>query len=324
MYELTSKGNHVRATYRNKKSIDKTRQIFSYYDPAAIDLLNDVEWVKCDIQDVCQLDLVSRGVDEIYHCAGMVSFSKKHHAQVLKTNVEGTANILQAAMLNDVSKFCHVSSIASFGRPEKSNQAIDESALREENERSSVYGISKYLAELEVWRAVEEGLNAVIINPSTIIGSGNWNSGSSALFSRVWDGLSYYTEGINGFVDVRDVVKVMKSLMDKNVFREQYIVVSENLSFKELISFIAKGLDLNAPTIRANRMISEIAWRLEKIRCAIRNSDPVITKESAQIALDTQYYSNRKIRELLNLDFIPIQQSVSDTTKNFLHPIMRK
>ena len=324
LYELTSKGNYVRATFRNKKSIAKTRQIFSYYGSHGDDLLKKVEWVKCDVQDVCQLEQVSKGVEEIYHCAGMVSFSKKHHTQVLKTNVEGTANILHAAMVNDVSKFCHVSSIASFGKPEKNNQTIDESANREENERSSVYGISKYMAELEVWRAVVEGLNAVIINPSTIIGSGNWNTGSSALFSRVWEGLSYYTEGINGFVDVRDVVKIMKTLMEKNAFKEQYIIVSENLSFKELISFIAKSLNLNAPTIKANKMISEFAWRVEKIRCALSKADPVITKESAQIALDTQYYSNRKIRELLNLDFIPIKQSVSDTSKNFMNPAKRR
>ena len=318
MYDLTLNGHKVRAMYRSKSKIERTREIFSYYTDKAGDLLNEVEWVQADVNDVFQLDQVMTGIREVYHCAGVVSFNKKDHKRILDTNVNGTANMLNVSMEHGVDKFCHVSSIASFGRPEKKLNMIDETFQGEENERYSVYSMSKYYAELEVWRAIEEGLNAVIINPSTIIGSGNWATGSSALFPKVSSGLSYYTEGINGFVDVRDVVKVMKALMDKNIFRDQYILVSENLSFKEVIGAIAKNLNIKGPSIKANKFISEFAWRMEKIKCAISQKSPVITKESARIALDTQFYSNQKIRELLNLDFIPIQKSVRDVSAHFL------
>ena len=318
LYDLISDGKKVRALYRNKSRIQKTQEIFSYYTDDVKTLIEKVEWVKADINDVSNLDLAMDGIDEIYHCAGVVSFSKNDHNRMMKTNVEGTANMVNLAMQRNISKFCHVSSIASFGRPGIKNETIDESAQREENERSTMYSISKYLAELEVWRAIEEGLNAVIINPSTIIGSGNWESGSSALFPRIWKGLSYYTEGINGFIDVRDVVKVMKVLMEKNIFKDQYILVSEHLSFKDLVGSIAISLNIKEPSIKANKLISGFAWRMEKIRCMITGNDPVITRESARIALDIQFYSNKKIKDLLELDFIPIQKSVKVVSQHFL------
>ena len=324
LYDLVSDGKKVRALYRNKKNIGKTLEIFSFYTEDTNTLADRIEWVKGDVTDISQLDLAFDGIDEVYHCAGVVSFNKRDQYKILKTNVEGTANVVNLAMEKNVSKFCHVSSIASFGRPEKKTKTIDESFQREENERSSIYSTSKYLAELEVWRAIEEGLNAVIVNPSTIIGSGNWHAGSSALFPRIWKGLSYYTEGINGFVDVRDVVMIMKTLMEKNIFKDQYIVVSENLSFRELLGSIADNMNLKQPSIKANRTISGLAWRLELIRCAITGSDPVITRESARIALDTQFYSNKKIRELLNLDFIPIQRSIELVSQHFLQPSVQR
>ncbi len=320
LYDLSKGDKKMRALYRRKNHIQKTREIFSYYTDKSQELIDNIEWVKADVNDITQIDLALDGISEVYHCAGVVSFNKKDHDKIMKTNVEGTANMVNLSLEKNIEKFCHVSSIASFGRPEKNTTTIDESVQREENERSSIYSQSKYLAELEVWRAIEEGLNAVIINPSTIIGSGNWQSGSSALFPRIWKGLTYYTEGINGFVDVRDVVKIMKTLMEKNIFRDQYIVVSENISFKELINNIAQNLDINGPNVKANKFLSSLAWRMETLRCHLTGKEPVITRESARIALDQQRYSNKKIRELLNLDFIPIQKSVQEVSRHFLSP----
>ena len=317
LYELSQGSDHIRAIYRRKSGIEKTRQIFSYYGNGHGELFNKIEWVRADVLDICKLEEVCRGVKEVYHCAAVVSFDRKKHDVMYKTNVEGTANMLNAAIHSGVEKFCHVSSIASFGRPEDSENTINEKVQREENSRSSVYSISKYQAELEVWRAVEEGLNAVIINPSTIIGSGNWDSGSSALFTKVAKGLSYYTEGVNGFVDVRDVVGIMKALMEKNIFREQFILVSENLSFRDLISYMADGLGLSEPRIRASKVLSALAWRLDVMKSSLLGTDPVITKESARIALDRQFYSSEKVKERLQMEFIPIRQSILEASRNF-------
>ncbi|MEQ9063806.1 MAG: NAD-dependent epimerase/dehydratase family protein [Vicingaceae bacterium] len=317
LHSLVSGGSAIRATYRRKSSIEKTRQIFSYYGSDSLKRFHSIEWVKADLLDVCQLEKVCNGIQEVYHCAGMVSFNQKHHHLMMKTNVEGTANLLNASLNAGVTKFCHVSSIATFGRPEKNADFVHENSRHDENDRFSMYAKSKYLAELEVWRAAEEGLNAMIINPSTIIGSGNWEYGSSAIFSRVKKGLLFYTEGINGFIDVRDVVNAMKALMERNAFREQFILVGENLSFKVLLSYISEGLGLKAPAYRATKIMSEILWRFEQIRCLVQGSEPVITKESAKIALDKQFYSNAKVKERLNMEFIPIQQAVNEASRNF-------
>lgn len=323
LFDLVSGGHKVRAMYHKVNGIQRSREIFSFYTAEPEELLKKIEWVQADVTDVGQISQVMHGISEVYHCAGLVSFHRRDHKKMMKINVEGTANMVNIASAFGIKKFCHVSSIASFGRPEKNKSAIDETVQRDENERSSVYAQSKYLAELEVWRAIEEGLNAVIINPSTILGSGNWENGSSALFPRIRKGLVYYTEGINGFVDVRDVVKIMKTLMELNIFREQYILVSENISFRELLSGIAACFNKKGPYIRADKIISGIAWRMEELRCWLTRTQPVITKESARIALDVQFYSNQKIKNLLNLDFIPVQRSIEEVTKQYLKPISR-
>ena len=204
LYDLTSSGKKVRAIKRTSSDISVVKKVFSYYSADSENLLKNIEWVNAELSDVYSLLDAMEGVQEIYHCAAMVSFEKKKEEEMMKINIEGTANMVNAALAKSVSKFCHVSSIAALGRDEKGGFISEETFWKSSPDNSN-YSISKYGAEREVWRAAEEGLNVVIVNPSLIIGGGNWTQSSSNMFSKGYKGIKYYSSGENGFIDVRDV-----------------------------------------------------------------------------------------------------------------------
>ncbi len=224
---------------------------------------------------------------------------------------------MQADIENNITKLCYVSSISALGNSENGNN-IDEKCIWEPSEHSSGYSISKFNAEMEVWRGIEEGLNAVIVNPSVIVGPGNWKKGSSSLFNSVWNGFKYYTKGITGFVDVRDVAEIMIKLMNSDISSKRYILNSESFSFENVFKQIAKSLNKPKPNIYATPLLTGLAWRTEAIKCKILNKRPLITKETARSAHNTSYYSNKEIIDDLNHKFIPIDRSIEDISRIFL------
>ena len=213
-----------------------------------------------------------------------------------------------------------MSSIASLGIAED-DELIDEETKWKNSANSSNYTISKYGAEREVWRGTIEGLPAVIVNPSVIIGPGDWNKGSSQLFQQVWNGLKFYTNGINGYVDVRDVSKAMILLMDSDIINSRYIISSENIDYLQLFTMISEGIYKKAPTIKVNLFLSQLAWIAEKMRSIMTGKKSLITRETARKAFNKYSYSNEKIKKALNLEFIPMPQSIGETSKLFLKEI---
>ena len=197
-----------------------------------------VEWVKGDILDVLFLEEALQDINHVYHCAAIVSFNPKEKYKMFATNVEGTANVVNACIRAGVKKLCFVSSVAALGKLKKQGE-IDESVLWSEETNNSNYGKSKYLAEIEVWRGIGEGLEAVIVNPVIILGKGNWNEGSSKIFKTAYEEFPWYTEGYTGFVDVKDVVQIMIQLMESGTSGERFIVSSENIQYKDIFSRIA-------------------------------------------------------------------------------------
>jgi nucleoside-diphosphate-sugar epimerase len=315
LLELLKQEQKVIGTYRNKEKIKHVKQIFTYYN--CEDLFSKIQWKPLDLLDVQSCLEVLEDVENVYHCAAKVSFHSKYRNELFKTNIEGTANLVNAALTKKEINFCYVSSVTALG-PAGINQLIDENAPWVNKVNPTNYSISKYYAEKEVWRAMQEGLNAIIVNPSTIIGPGNWKTGSPALFNRVYNGLKYYTNGGTGFVDVRDVVKIMVDLIQKKAFENAFILVGENKPFKWLFDKIAEALKVDKPKKLANSFEVNLAWRVEVLRSFLTNKEPVITKESAKIALETDFYDNSKIKNLLNYSFIPIEASIKHTAKCFL------
>ena len=320
LFDLISSGKQVRALKRKNSSTELTKKIFGYYSNDPEKLLNSIEWVEGDVMDIYSLYEAMENVDKVYHAAAMVSFHASDQKEMMKTNVEGTANIVNACLYKKIKKLCYVSSIASLGRTDN-DEFIDEETQWKNSGNNSKYSISKYGAEREVWRGTIEGLPAVIVNPSVIIGPGDWNKGSSQLFQQAWNGLKFYTDGVNGYVDVRDVSKSMILLMDSDIINSRYIISSENLDYLRLFTMISEGLNKKIPSIKANLFLSQIAWRAEKLRSSITGKKPLITKETARTAFHKYSYSNEKIRKILNFEFVPMPQSISDTCKLFLKDI---
>ena len=309
--ELVEKGYSVRAIRRSNK-------LPFFISP---DIFNKVEWVDSDLLDVVSLNEAIKGAESVIHSAALISFFKKERKQMYSVNVDGTANIVNLSLENGIRKLVHISSISALGRTSVGEHVTEEKKWAE-GKLNTHYGISKHKAEMEVWRGIGEGLNAVIINPSTVLGFGNWHNGSCAIFRNMYKGFSWYTTGINGFVDVEDVAKITVSLMNSNISEERFIISNEDWEFRKLFNSIADGFEKKHPSWEANSFLSGIAWRMEKIKSLLAGTNPVLTKETAKIALSKTYWENDKILKALpDFSFAPLEQSIANTCKKYVDAV---
>jgi len=313
IFDLIKAGRQVRAIKRSNSKLHVIERTFR----SRPELLANIEWFEGDVTDLYSIMDAMEGISEVYHSAGLISFQPSDFELMMKINAQGTANMINVALDKGVNKFCHISSVAALGRVEE-GIIINEDAVWKTSKSNSNYAISKYSAEREVWRGAEEGLNIVIVNPSIVLGPGDMNSGSSKLFRQVKSGLSFYTEGKTGFVDVRDVSSACIALMDKGIFGKRFVLNSENISYKELLSNIAEGFKLKPPSIQAKKWMSEIVWRLEAVRSIFTGSKPLISKETSRNSRKKWSYSNEKIKEELGFAFILVRQSAIDTCGVYL------
>jgi len=317
IYELLIRGEKVRAIRRESSKTEKLEKVISFYHKNPQDLLKNLEWVYGDILDIYSLEEAMEGVDLVYHAAAIISFNPSDHKKMIENNTKGTANVVDAALNKNIKKLCHVSSIASVGR-DNTKGIVSENNQWTYSKRQSAYAISKFESEREVWRGIAEGLKAVIVNPSIIIGPGHWGESSSIIFSTIWKGLKFYTKGVTGYVDVRDVVKCMIQLMEGPFANERYILNGENVSYENLFENIANELQVSKPKIYATKCMSEVVWRLAKMQSFISKKQPLITKETARTANKKYYFSNDKICKEIGYQFLPIKQSIKETAFYFL------
>ena len=312
--ELVEKNYSVRAIRRSSKlPFFISKNIF-----------DKVEWVDGDILDVTELEEAMTGTDAVIHAAAKLSFVLKERKEIFKTNVEGTANVVNAALAQNVKRFVHVSSVAALGRKTKGEQ-VNETKQWQDSKWNTNYGVSKYYGEMETWRAIGEGLNAVIVNPSTIIGYGDWNTSSCAIFKSVYKQFPWYTNGISGFVDVEDVAKAIVLLMESNINEERFILSAENISFRELFNLIADGFGKKHPSRNATPFLAQIAWPIEKIKSLFTGKPPLLTKESARIAQSKTYFENSKIlNSLPGFSFTPLEETIKKACKKYLNEVSAK
>ena len=298
--ELITKGYSVKALHR--------RNNFPFY--ISKETLSKVEWIQGDILDVVTLENAMENVDAIIHSAAIVSFDKKLREQMYRINVEGTANVVNLALEKNIKRLIHISSVAAIGRTAK-GQTVDEEKKWVTSSLNTHYAISKQKSEMEVWRAMAEGLSAVIVNPSTVLGFGNWNSSSTAIFKNIYHGFSWYSEGENGFVDVKDVAEVAVALIDAEITGQRFILNGDNWPFRKLFNSIADQFKKPQPHRLATPFLGEIAWRLEHFKSYFSGHRPLLTKESAKVAHSRTNFDNSKILKALpGFNFTPLQQTI--------------
>ena len=236
---------------------------------------------------------------------------------MFKVNIEGTANVVNAALEAGVKKMVHVSSVAALGRI-REDEAINETMNWTEETSNSAYGQSKYLAELEVWRGIGEGLNAVMVNPVVILGAGDWNSGSSKIFQSVYNEFPWFTEGSTGFVDVRDVAKAMIQLMQSDITAQRFIISAANNSFCNVFTLIAKAFGKKPPHKKVTPLIAAVVWRIEAVKSWFTKQDPLLTKETAATAMAKVNFDNSKLKKYLpNFIYRTIEDTVAATCTAF-------
>lgn len=279
-----------------------------------LDIANQIEWVEGDVLDILILENAMQEVRQVYHCAAVVSFDPRDYDQMRIVNVDGTANVVNAALAANVEKLVHVSSIAAIGRM-KNEPIVTEQTKWERSHQNTQYAISKYLSENEVWRGMVEGLNVAVVNPSVILGSGRWDENALKLFKVVWNNFPFYTKGTTGFVDVRDVARFMVSLMESDINGERYILNSENLTYQTILNEIALHLNKKPPTIQVNPLIQQVAWRVEALRSRLFGGRPLVTRETASNSMRSYFYQNDKSLRDFNFEYTPIRQTIAETCR---------
>ena len=318
LFELLKNEERVRALRRKTSSTELTENVFRIYSSVPESLLGRIEWVEGDMADVLSLEDAMKGIDEVYHCAALMSFEPKDHRMMLSINASGTANMVNAAMQTNIRKLCHVSSIAALGRPENNKDIINEKLVWKSSRNNSVYSISKYESEREVWRGIAEGLNAVIVNPSVILGYAGVDAGSARIFSTAWKNTVFYPSGVNGFVDVRDVASAMTMLMKSDIQNERFILSADNLSYKRLFQLMSQEFKKQGPKYKVGSFPASLAWRAERLRSWITRSSPLLTRETARTACKKHFYSSEKIKNMAGFKFRPMEGTIAHHCKNFI------
>jgi dihydroflavonol-4-reductase len=312
--ELLKKGKTVRATKRDSSDLEEVKKSLEYYTEDAESFFNKIEWINADLNDKNSLQKALEDIEEVYHCAAKVSYDPAEQKEVDKINSKGTQKIIKCCKHSNVMKFLYVSSGVIF--KEKNDKPIDENSDFIDGENNTIYAASKYKADIAICDAFHKGLNTIIINPGMIIGSGNWQKSSGELLHTFIN--RFYTfSGGAGCVDVRDVAKIAIELMDKNVFGERFLIVSENKKYSTLAKMIRKKFHKKSPLILSKgilnigRILNILSGgQIPKLR--------MLTKPNIEFLTSFQKMSNNKIVKTLNYNFIPVKESLFFHINNFL------
>ncbi|MBC5838431.1 NAD-dependent epimerase/dehydratase family protein [Flavobacterium muglaense] len=304
-------GEKIRALYRDLNSIQKTKSLFDKYHKT--NLFDSIEWVKGDIVDVPSLEVAFTGIEQVYHCAATISFDPKDENLLRKTNIEGTANVVNFCLEHKIKKLCYVSSISALGDLNENESIITEKTEWNPEKPHSDYAISKYGAEMEIWRGLQEGLGVIIVNPGVILGPGFLDQGSGLLLKKIKNGLPFYTKGITGFIAVTDVVKIMITLMQSDIKNKRFTLIATNMVFQDFLNIASDALHVKRPTIHASPVFMNLAWQADWLFSLVFRQKRKITKATAKASYSTNTYSNDKIKKELNYSFTDIKEYLNST-----------
>ena len=305
---LAVRGQKVRALYFSRKP---TEELLS---------LPGIEWLRCDLLDIFDVEEAMKGIEEIYHCAAIVSFDPAKRNEIIHFNPESTANLVNQALIQGIRKMVYVSSIAALGRNGNAEKEINEEEEWGESRYNSAYGLSKYLAETEVWRGIGEGLNAVIVNPGILLGKCEKNDPPYQLLEVVNNEFPFYTKGVNSWVDVSDVVRALTMLMESSKHTERYILSAGNYGYSEVFTQLAKALNKKPPRYHANKLMTGIAWRWSMVKSRISGTAPILTRETASNSNLVSLYNNIKLQKAFpSFVYTPINQTIEQMSLHYIN-----
>ncbi|UJH90527.1 SDR family oxidoreductase [Antarcticibacterium sp. 1MA-6-2] len=313
LLEILKTEETVKAIYRESSNVDHVKKVFSYYMPEedAQKYFSRIDWLIADLNDIPSLEKAFVGVKKVYHCAALVSFDSSLASKLRKVNIEGTANIANLCIAHNIEKLCYISSIATMDA-NVGDDFISENFTWHPEKDHTEYAISKHGAEIEVWRAAQEGVPVIILNPGIIIGPGFWNKGSGEIFNRVHKGLKYHFPKITGFVGVRDVSRAAIQLMLSPVKNEQYILVAENLGFKEILDKVAIELGKPKPASELKPWMITTGWLYQSF-LSIFGGKKLLNKSDSRSLFENAFYKNDKIVRELDFHFTPIKEVIEET-----------
>lgn len=319
LLNLTHHNRSVRAIHRKGSNLQRVKRIFQHYLPSseANKRFSRIQWKEASMIDVPSLEEAFKEVRRVYHCAAKVSFDPRSYHELRKTNIEGTANIVNLCITHEVEKLCYTSSVATLDAT-IGEEYITETSLWKPELPHNQYAISKYGAEMEVWRGSQEGVPVVMINPGVIIGPGIWDSGSGVMFPRIFNGLKYSFPKVTGFVGVDDVVKVMTQLMESSIINEKYVMVAENRSFQEVLNLVAASLGKPAPSRALKPWMVYLGWCYQRSIGRWTSEEQRLSKNSHQTLFAKSLYSSRKLQQELGFEFEPLEEVIDRTGKMYL------
>jgi len=310
LLHLVENEENVRAIYRKLETIQKTKNIFSYYKKES--LFEKINWLQADILDVPSMEIAFENVEYVYHCAAYISFDPKDEDTIRKTNIEGTANVVNFCLAKNVQKLCFISSIAALGDLKENEKIITEETEWNPEKSHSDYAISKFGAEMEIWRGQQEGLDCIVVNPGVILGPRIWEEGSGVIFKKIANGFPFYTKGTTGFVAVTDVAKTMEQLMKSEIKNERFVLVANTISFQELFNSMADALKVKRPSIYINPFVMGFLWRMDWFFSTFFRTKRLLDKETAIASYSKKMYSNEKIKNALQIDFFDVHQYIKE------------
>ncbi|CAM3317295.1 NAD-dependent epimerase/dehydratase family protein [Aequorivita lipolytica] len=309
LYFLLKENASVRAIHRKGSDLQSVKKVFSLYTSEVNALFKKIEWIEANVTDVTALSVAFKDITKVYHCAAFISFDPSKYSILKKVNQEGTANIVNICLANRVEKLCYVSSVSTFGNS-LNNKLINEETPWNPDQKNSVYAITKYGAEMEVWRGTQEGLDAVIVNPGVILGTSPDGGGSGVIIALGASGIPFYPSGAMGIVDVTDVVRAMILLMDSEIKNEQFILVGENVTYQEILSKLALHFGKKPPTIKLSKgfmfFFSGIDWLSNKLF----NTKRRIVKATVRSMFKTSFYETSKLKKALDFTFTPTTETL--------------
>ncbi|MFA7274303.1 MAG: NAD-dependent epimerase/dehydratase family protein [Crocinitomicaceae bacterium] len=312
--ELAKTESAIHASYQTKAKIKKVKALFDYYFGSEAEAnWQKITWVQVSINDLVSLeDLISPG-DEVYHCAALVSFNRNDFNRLMKINREGTSNVVNVCLDKKIKKLAYVSSTSAIsGGNEKE---VSEKTKWKKSDDTSAYSISKYGAEREVWRAINEGLSAVIVNPSVILGAGDWKESSLTILQQMKKGLSFYPPGSNAIVDARDVATCLRELMKSDIEEERFLLIGENVTFKTLFDKIAARMGKKPPKIAVGYVGLTIARLLMQFFSFLLFRKTPITAETVNSSLSSTVYANEKIKTAIGHRFYSLEETIDNAVK---------